>query len=92
MNDCAQGQNFEKAIKWRDAILKIGLGTDKYDILHILDELWTGRNVPWAQPQVKPFLEHKWNEFSNFAKEYFRSEKTGEAPLSEEEFEGWIAD
>ncbi|MDC0449198.1 UvrB/UvrC motif-containing protein, partial [bacterium] len=89
MNDCAKRQDFEKAIKWRDAVLKISLGTDKYDILHVLDELWTGRNVPWAEPQVKPFLDHKWSEFSDFAKEHFRSREADKSGLSEEEFEKW---
>ena len=85
MNESIKKLDFEKAIKWRDAIIKIGLGTDKYDILHVLDELWLGRNAPWAQPQVKPFLEHTWEEFSSFAKEHFRSVK------NEQDFKAWKA-
>lgn len=83
MNNAADKQDFEKAIKWRDAVLKIGIGTDKYDILHVVDELWMGRNVPWAKPQVKPFLEHSWDEFTDFAKKNFIFANT------REDFEYW---
>jgi excinuclease UvrABC nuclease subunit len=83
MEDAAAKQDFEQAIKWRDAVIKISLGSDKYDVLHVLDELWMGRNVPWAEPQVKPFLEHNWEEFSDFAKAHFLGVS------SKEEFEQW---
>lgn len=83
MNDAVLRQDFERAIKWRDAVIKISLGTDKHDILHVVDELWLGRNVPWAQPQVKPFLAHSWVEFSDFAKAHFLD------VASQEDFENW---
>jgi len=61
-------QDFEKAIKWRDALIKLRQGTDIYDVLHVVDELWTARNIP----EVKPFFSHRWGEFSDFAKRFFR--------------------
>ncbi|MBP7927568.1 UvrB/UvrC motif-containing protein [Patescibacteria group bacterium] len=79
MNLASRNGNFEKAIKWRDAIIKLNNRTDIYDILHVVDELWTVRNIP----QVKPFLEYDWQEFSEFAKKNFIS--CG----SREEFERW---
>lgn len=89
MLDSVARQDFEKAIKWRDAIIKIGLGTDKHDVLHVVDELWSGRNVPWAQPQVKPFLEHSWNEFSVFARKHFRNKDDETQPLTQKVFDAW---
>lgn len=83
MNEAVAHQDFERAIKWRDAILKISLGTDKYDILHVVDELWLGRNTPWATPKVKPFLDHTWEEFSDFAKKHFL------AVAGKEDFDNW---
>ena len=83
MNAAVAKQDFERAIKWRDALLKIKQGTDIYDVLHVVDELWLGRNVTWATPLVKPFLQHEWEEFSDFAKSCFRDVK------SKEEFERW---
>ncbi len=83
MDKAVEKQNFEKAIKWRDALTKIKGGSDIYDIKHVVDDLWLGRNVPWAEPQVKPFLEHAWAEFSDFAKDHFIG------VTSEEEFEDW---
>ncbi len=83
MNLATAQQDFEKAIKWRDAIIKISLGNDQYDILHVVDELWSGRNVPWAEPQVKPFLSHNWEEFSSFAQKHFLNSNT------KEEFDNW---
>ncbi len=76
-------QDYEKAIKWRDAVIKISLGADIYDVIHVVDELWLGRNVKWAEPQVKPFLEHTWEEFSPFAKKHFLE------CSSEKEFDAW---
>lgn len=63
----AAQSNFEAAIKWRDAVLKLKMGTDIYDVLHVVDELWTVRSIP----SVKPFLSHNWEEFSEFAKKNF---------------------
>ena len=83
LNAAVSKQDFERAIKWRDAIIKISLGTDKYDILHVVDELWLGRNTPWATPKVKPFLEHDWEEFSEFAKSHFLEVR------NKEDFENW---
>ncbi len=83
MNAAASRHNYEQAIKWRDAIKKIKLGSDKYDVLHVVDELWSGRTVPWASPLVKPFLEHSWEEFSDFAKEHFLN------ITCKEDFESW---
>jgi len=48
--------------------------------LHVVDELWAARHIP----SVKPFLEHKWEEFSDFAKHSFKNIK------SKEDFEKWI--
>lgn len=58
-------QEFEKAIKWRDAIIKLKSGMDVYDVLHVVNELSAVRTIPSA----KPFLHHK--RFSRFAKDYF---------------------
>ncbi len=66
MKNAAQRRDFEKAIKWRDALIKINNETDIFDVLHVVDELWTARNIP----QVKPFLLHKNEELSDFSKEY----------------------
>ena len=68
MNKAAQRRDFEKAIKWRDALIKLHNETDIYDVLHVVDELWSARSIP----EVKPFLEHKPDEFSDFAKNLFR--------------------
>lgn len=76
---CAASQDFEKAIKWRDALTKLRAGTDIYDILHVVDELWTVRRIP----VVKPFLTHEWEEFSTYAKENFRDAR------DKNEFEAW---
>ncbi|MBN1162548.1 UvrB/UvrC motif-containing protein [Patescibacteria group bacterium] len=83
MNEAVLKKDFERAIKWRDALEKIKLRTDIYDVLHVVDELWLGRNLPWATPKVKPFLEHEWHEFSEYIKGYFKYVS------SEEEFEEW---
>ncbi|MFZ5424176.1 MAG: UvrB/UvrC motif-containing protein [Patescibacteria group bacterium] len=79
MRKAAEKNNFEEAIKWRDALIKLKQGTDIYDVLHVVDELWSARNIP----EVKPFLQHKWEELSSFAKEYFAGVPTKEA------FEEW---
>ena len=80
MNKSAQRQDFEKAVKWRDAVLKLKQGTDIYDVLHVVDELWAARHIP----SVKPFLEHNWEEFSDFAKQSFKDIKT------KQDFEKWV--
>ena len=80
MNKSARRQDFEKAIKWRDAIIKLNQGTDIYDVLHVVDELWAARHIP----SVKPFLEQKWEEFSDLARESFKNVKT------KEDFEKWV--
>jgi len=79
MKKAAGKREFEKAIKWRDALIKLNLGTDIYDVLHVVDELWTARQIP----SVKPFLSHNWEEFSEYAKGQFRDVK------SREEFLEW---
>jgi len=79
MKKAANNQDFEKAIKWRDALLKLKQGNDIYDVLHVVDELWSARNIP----AIKPFFEHSWEDFSDFAKGYFRDIKT------KEDFEDW---
>lgn len=66
MNKAAQRKDFEKAIKWRDALIKLRNNTDMYDILHVVDELWSARRIP----SVKPYLEHKPKELSDFIKPY----------------------
>ena len=71
MKKAAGNMDYEKAIKWRDAVIKIKKGTDIYDVLHVVDELWTVRNIP----SVKPFLKHAWGEFSSFAKGNFKDVK-----------------
>ena len=68
MHKSAQRTDFEKAIKWRDALEKLKMKTDIYDVLHVVDELWTARNIPG----VKAFLSHDWAEFSKFAQEHFK--------------------
>jgi len=65
MNKAAQQQEFEKAIKWRDAVIKLKSGADVFDVLHVVNELYSVRTIP----SVKPFLEHA--KFSQFAKEHF---------------------
>jgi hypothetical protein len=79
MNKASAAKDFEKAIKWRDAVYKINLGIDIYDVLHVVDELWTVRSIP----SVKPFLTFTWEEFSDFAKEHFKG-----VP-NKEKFEEW---
>lgn len=68
MKKASQNQDFERAIKWRDALLKIKQNTDIHDVLHVVDELWSARKIP----ELKPFLEHEWEEFSEYAKDNFK--------------------
>lgn len=79
INKAVERKEFEKAIKWRDAVIKLERGTDIYDVLHVVDELWSARRIP----EIKPFLEHNWDELSDFAKKYLQDVKT------EEELEQW---
>lgn len=79
MMKAAEKRDYEKAIKWRDALTKLKLGTDIYDVLHVVDELWSARQIP----SVKPFLLHDWDELSAFAKKYFKDVK------EREEFVKW---
>ncbi len=79
MEKASAKRDFEKAVKWRDAILKLEQGTDIYDVLHVVDELWSARQVP----SVKPFLEHDWDEIPELAKKHLRDVK------SKKEFEAW---
>jgi hypothetical protein len=92
MNKAADKKEFEKAVKWRDAVIKLKRGTDLYDVLHVVDELWSARTIP----SVRPFLEHDWEEFSEFAKEYFKTDDqrsgTNNLPdqkLTKKDFEEW---
>lgn len=78
INDAAEKQDFERAIKWRDALIKLKQGMDIYDVLHVVDDFWLARNLPWGATKVKPFFAHKWEEFSEFAKQYFREYDTEE--------------
>jgi hypothetical protein len=82
MRRAAEKEEYEKAIKWRDAVLKLRRGTDRFDVLHVVNELWTARNIP----AVKPFLTHEWEEFRQFAKDAFLQANT------KEEFEKWKAE
>lgn len=79
MNKASKNRDFERAIKWRDALLKIKQNTDIYDVLHVVDELWSARKIP----ELKPFLEHDYKEFSDFAKDNFRDVN------SEKDFRDW---
>lgn len=87
MRKAAANCDFEKAVKWRDALIKLKQGTDVYDVLHVVDELWSARSIP----SVKPFLEHAWGEFSDFAKGDFRSKGGEIGDLTRKEFEDWKA-
>ncbi|MBU1037123.1 UvrB/UvrC motif-containing protein [Patescibacteria group bacterium] len=66
MKKAASAQEYEKAIKWRDAVIKLKSGVDVYDVLHIVNELNTVRKIP----SLKPFLQHK--KFSKFTLKYFQ--------------------
>jgi hypothetical protein len=85
MQKSATNREFERAIKWRDALIKLRNGMDMYDVLHVVDELWTARHIP----SVKPFLEHNWEEFTDFSKDNFRSRAGEQDKLTAAEFEDW---
>lgn len=79
MTKAAMSRDYEKAIKWRDAVLKLSQRTDIYDVLHVVDELWSARSIP----SVKPFFDHTWEEFSAYAKQHMLN------VASKEDFESW---
>ncbi len=68
MKKAAANLEFEKAIKWRDALEKLKQGTDIYDVLHIIDDLRASRTLP----SLKSFWEHSLDEFSPLAENYFK--------------------
>lgn len=68
MRRAAQLYEFEKAIKWRDAVHKLKTGADVFDVLHVVDELQAARKIP----SLKPFLLYKEVEVSKFAKKYLQ--------------------
>lgn len=67
MNKAVKDQEFEKAIKWRDAIYKLKSGADVYDVLHVVDDLRQTRSLP----SLKDYWEYSPEEFSSFAKKHF---------------------
>jgi hypothetical protein len=75
MKKAIENLEFEKAIKWRDAIYKLKEGTDIYDVLHVVDDLRIVRYLP----SLKSFYEHFLDEFSPLVKESFKE-------FSEEKF------
>ncbi|MDA2935736.1 UvrB/UvrC motif-containing protein [Patescibacteria group bacterium AH-259-L05] len=74
MNKAVKAQEFEKAIKWRDAIYKLKNEMDIYDVLHIVDDLARSRKLP----SLKDYWEHDIGEFSIFAKKHFKAFKPKE--------------
>ncbi|MFN3301447.1 MAG: UvrB/UvrC motif-containing protein [Patescibacteria group bacterium] len=67
MRKAIENLEFEKAIKWRDAIYKLKEGTDIYDVLHVVDDLRIVRQLP----SLKSFYEHSIDEFSPLVKKSF---------------------
>ena len=67
MNKAIKDQEFEKAIKWRDAIYKLKNGMDIYDVLHVVDDLRQARHLPL----LKDYWEYVPEEFSSFARKHF---------------------
>ncbi len=67
MNKAVKDREFEKAIKWRDAIYKLKSGMDVHDVLHVVDDLHRIRHLP----SLKDYWEHAPEEFSPFAREHF---------------------
>ncbi len=74
MNKAIKSQEFEKAIKWRDAIYKLKSGLDIYDVLHVVDDLGRLRQLP----SLKDYWEYGPGEFSKFARQHFISFKEKE--------------
>ncbi len=68
MRKAIENLEFEKAIKWRDAIYKLKEETDIYDVLHVVDDLRITRQLP----SLKSFFEHSIDEFSNLARRSFK--------------------
>lgn len=66
MKKAATKLEYEKAIKWRDAISKLSTKTDNFDAVHAVDQLWTARKLP----SIKSYLERKPEEISDFAKKH----------------------
>ncbi|RJR27989.1 hypothetical protein C4561_00595 [candidate division WWE3 bacterium] len=83
MKASAERRDFEKAIKWRDALIKMENGNDVYDVLHVVDELWSAKHLP----TIKAFLQHDWEELSDFSKQYF-IDRAGNK-ITREAFELW---
>ncbi|OGC77078.1 hypothetical protein A2619_01650 [candidate division WWE3 bacterium RIFOXYD1_FULL_39_9] len=83
MNIAAGRREYEKAIKWRDALLKIENGSDIYDVLHVVDELWTAKHLP----TLKAFLQHDWGELTEFSKDFLIGPDGKK--LDRETFEKW---
>ncbi|OQB44281.1 MAG: Alpha-amylase 1 [Parcubacteria group bacterium ADurb.Bin159] len=75
MKKAIEKQEFEKAIKWRDAIYKLKSGADIYDVLHVIDDLSISRHLP----SLKSYWEYNVKEFSPFAQKHFEE-------FSQEEF------
>lgn len=74
MNKAIESQEFEKAIKWRDAIYKLKNEMDIYDVLHVVDDLARSRKLP----SLKDYWEHDIGEFSTFTKKHFKAFKPKE--------------
>lgn len=81
MKKAIDNLEFEKAIKWRDAIYKLKEETDIYDVLHVIDDLRIGRQFP----SLKSFYEHSLDEFSPFVKKAFKDFKEKEFLKEQEE-------
>jgi len=67
MKRAIKNQEFEKAIKWRDAVYKLKSGMDIHDVLHVVDDLHQVRHLP----SLKDYWEHAPKEFSPFAQKHF---------------------
>lgn len=74
MNKAVKAQEFEKAVKWRDAIYKLKSEMDIYDVLHVVDDLSRSRKLP----SLKDYWEYDIGEFSAFAKKHFKAFKPKE--------------
>lgn len=65
----ARKMEFEKAIKWRDAIVKLKKGTDIGEVFHVVDQLWAARK---RIPQLKNWRDYSDEELSEFVKDAFK--------------------
>lgn len=79
INKAVARQQFEKAIKWRDALIKMDQGSDIYDILHVVDDFWMSRNMQWGHTGMNHFFSYEWDDFSDFAKSHFIEHTTRES-------------